>query len=138
MNEVEPVARWIAIACGGAIGAVVRGLLARLAAPPADGDRPRFDPALATLAANLTACALLGGALVAGAAASPGPASRPAGWLDAFLTIGLCGALSTFSTLCGDATRLATAGSRGPALGYLVVHLIGGPLAFGLGGWLVR
>lgn len=138
MSEPESLARWMAIACGGAVGAVLRGSLARLAAAPAGADRPRFDPALATLAANLAACCLLGAATISDATTLPFLSGGPAGSLRAFTTVGLCGALSTFSTLCGDAVRLGRSGTRGPVLGYLLLHLVGGPLAFVLGGWLAR
>ncbi|MBK7947855.1 MAG: CrcB family protein [Deltaproteobacteria bacterium] len=137
MIGVSDTTHWISIAAGGAAGAVLRGLLARAAASPSPDRMPRFDPALATLAANLGACALLGAwtaeAELAGAAASSG---FP-GALSAFVAIGFCGSLSTFSTLCADAIRLARAEPRprgaGRAFGYLLAHLAGGPLALAAG-----
>lgn len=138
MSDAAGWIDWLAIAAGGAVGAVLRGLLARLAATPigagSAGSGPRLDPGLATLAANLAACALLGGwtAVAAG--------REPTGALAAFVGIGICGSLSTFSTLCADADRLARAAPgdriRSRALGYLVAHLVGGPLALAGGAWL--
>lgn len=135
----EPTS-WAAIAVGGAAGAVLRGLLARAAGSPSPRARHRFDPALATLAANLSACALLGGWTAGAERAGPAFSGGFPGALSAFVTIGFCGSLSTFSTLCADAVRLARAesGSRGPgrAIGYLLAHLAGGPLALAAGTWL--
>lgn len=133
---------WIAIAAGGAAGAVLRGLLARAAASPSRGRRPQFDPSLATLAANLGACALLGAFTARAELAGPEASGGFAGALSAFVAIGFCGSLSTFSTLCADAVRLARAEPRprgtGRAIGYLLAHLAGGPLALAAGLWSAR
>jgi CrcB protein len=142
MNDPTAVYDWSAIAAGGAVGAVLRGLLARLAAAPSTGTGPRFDPAVATLVANLTACALLGGWTASAEAARAVGADAVPGALSAFVTIGLCGSLSTFSTLCADAARLL--GTRpglrggGRASAYLLAHLAGGPLAWMAGAGLAR
>lgn len=142
MIGVDEAFGWAAIAAGGATGAVLRGLLARAATSPSARSRPRFDPALATLIANLGACALLG-AWNAGAELRDASLSGTIpDALSAFVAIGVCGSLSTFSTLCADATRLARAGPRSEGLrratGYLLAHLAGGPLALVAGAWLVH
>ena len=146
MSELAAVSHWAAGAAGGALGAILRCLLTRLAAEPPSRSLPHVDPALATLAANLIACTLLGGwgELSRSLARGSGVADGFSEALAAFLVIGLCGSLSTFSSLCADAVRLARPGSdsgpgsRSPAraLGYLVAHFAGGPLALGLGAWL--
>ncbi len=123
MDAGGPIA-WTAIAAGGAIGALLRWSLLGLSR--------RFDPALATLAANLAACGLLG--VVTSGAPGHEPdfgTIQPA--LSAFLTVGLCSSLSTFSTLCGDTVRLLRSRSRLGLVTYLAAHLLGGPLALALG-----
>ncbi|MFO0687767.1 MAG: CrcB family protein [Myxococcota bacterium] len=133
--------QWLAVGAGGAIGAVLRGLLARLASgSSARGSEPRVDASVATLAANLAACALLGAWTTIAAGSGSTVGSDPSGPLGAFVGIGVCGSLSTFSTLCADADRLARAESgaahRSRVIGYLLAHLVGGPLALVAGAWL--
>ncbi len=120
---------WLAIAAGGAVGALLRGSLLRLA--------DRFDPALATIAANLIACGLLGIVTSNGGGGESDAAGIPPA-LETFLTIGLCGSLSTFSTLCGDLARQLRSSSRAGWIASLSAHLIGGPLALALGSLLGR
>lgn len=119
--------RWAALAAGGVAGALLRWSLLRRTT--------RIDPGWATLAANLLACALLG---AAGSLPAPSePAAAPlAAALPAFLTTGLCGSLSTFSTLCGDAFRQARSAPRRRVVVFLTAHLTGGPLALWLGSQL--
>lgn len=119
---------WAAIAAGGAVGALLRWSLLRLAS--------RFEPAVATLTANLIACGVLGAATAQASTASDAGAIGTA--LAAFLTIGLCGSLSTFSTLCGDLIRQLRSGSPGGWIASLAAHLFGGPLAFAVGSLLGR
>lgn len=123
MDAGGPIA-WTAVAAGGAVGALLRWSLLGLAR--------RFDPALATLAANLAACGLLG-VVTSGATGRESEFGTLQPALSAFLTIGLCSSLSTFSTLCGDTVRLLRLRSRLGLVMYLAAHLIGGPLAFALG-----
>lgn len=119
---------WAAIAAGGAVGALLRWSLLRLAS--------RFEPAVATLASNLIACGVLGAATAqTGSGAGAGALGSA---LAAFLTIGFCGSLSTFSTLCGDLIRQLRSGAPGGWIALLAAHLFGGPLAFVVGSLLVR
>lgn len=130
------VLQGIAIAVGGALGALVRGgLLIGATSLEAPRTRSRAT-AFAILVANLAACVLLGAAapLTARAAAVSGAAWTGAGELAiAFGTTGLCGALSTFSTICADLAQLVRAGRFRLGTLYLGAHLLGGPLAFRLG-----
>ena len=115
---------WAAVGAGGLVGALLRWALLR--------GLVRLDPGWATLTANLLACALLG---AVGSGDTP-PEADPAGLGAAstlFWTTGLCGSLSTFSTLCADAFRQVRAGSRLRLAGILAGHLLGGPLAYVLG-----
>jgi CrcB protein len=91
---------------GGCIGAVVRSALARELAVGA-GSWP-----WATFAVNI-AGALLLGYLVSRFELTPSRAySRP------FLTSGICGALTTFSTLMVELLRMLEHGHTGLAAGY--------------------
>jgi CrcB protein len=103
-----------AVAAGGALGAWARlGLAAWF--PVAPGHWP-----WATFVANLAGCALLA-ALVGAMRRTP-----PSGTRAAFLGAGLCGALTTFSTLQLEVVDLARDGH--PALGaaYLAASLTAG------------
>ncbi len=115
---------WAAIAAGGAAGALLRWALLQAAA--------RIDPGWATLAANLIACGVLGAASSRIAASGADPAGLGSAGA-AFLTTGLCGSLSTFSTLCADVLRQALTAPRARVLVFLAAHLLGGPLAHRLG-----
>lgn len=118
-----------AIAAGGVLGAWIRWTLLRIAARFPAGSARGIDPGYATLAANLLACALVGWLITA-----PWPAAfdseRARAVLPAFAITGVCGSLSTFSTLCADAVGSARRGGRARTALYLLAHLAGGPLAF--------
>ncbi len=137
MNESIDGIVLAAIAAGGVLGAWLRWALLRIATRIPGGGPPGFDPGHATLAANLLACGLLGWLVsTPWLAVVTSEAERAA--LPAFAITGVCGSLSTFSTLCADATGQARRGSRGrPAL-YLLAHVVGGPLALWSGGLLGR
>jgi CrcB protein len=95
-----------AVFAGGCIGALVRSALARELAVGA-GSWP-----WATFAVNI-AGALLLGYLVSTFELEPSPAySRP------FLSSGICGALTTFSTLMVELLRMLEDGQTGLAAGY--------------------
>ncbi|MEZ4330819.1 MAG: CrcB family protein [Myxococcota bacterium] len=133
----EALVRWVvlggAIAAGGALGAVVRGGLL-IAATTLDGARARSRAtALAVLLANLGACALLGLLLARTADRSGATRGALAQASIAFATTGLCGSLSTFSTICADLVQVAQARRFRLGTLYLLAHLVGGPLALGVG-----
>jgi len=124
---------WAAIAVGGVVGAWIRWSLALLV-QHASKNRPRpFDPSRATLCANILGCFLLGVFLAHPSLLEPPSHGWRAAALPAFATTGLCGSLSTFSTLCSDAVRRARAAPGRGAVLYLLAHLAGGPLALWLG-----
>jgi CrcB protein len=128
---------WAAIAAGGVLGAWIRWSLARLAIHAPEALACRLDPAWATLAANLLGCLLLGLFLSLPSISEPAAQGFRA-VLPAFATTGLCGSLSTFSTLCADAVRQARAAPSRWTLVYLSAHLVGGPLALWLGSTISR
>lgn len=94
--------RWVAL--GGALGAVLRFLLGGWMALWAV---PGFP--WPTFTANLVGSGMLG--FLAGRLAPPSAAPR----LRAFLTVGLCGGFTTFSTFDLEVLRLLQAGSFGIA-----------------------
>lgn len=122
---------WPAILLGGALGALVRLALLRglVAVELALHARRRpLEPAWATLTANTLGCALLGGVL---ALAARGALPDAEGF-ETFATVGVCGSLSTFSTLAADAIRLAAQGGPQRAISYLAATVVLGAAAFGL------
>lgn len=135
MTASDALPGLLAIAFGGALGALLRAGLARACAARAEGPSGAAGAA-ATLAANLLACLLLG-ALTRIVDRSGAP-SEALALVAAFGATGLCGSLSTFSTLCGDAVRLGQQGATGTALLYLLAHLLGGPIALWLGSGFAR
>ncbi len=99
-----------AVFCGGALGTLARAGLA-------EGLPHRVDAwPWPTLAVNLLACALLGWVAVR---LRDVPA-RP------FWATGVCGGLSTFSTLQVELVEMADAGAWGLAVAYAAVSVAGG------------
>ena len=120
-----------AIAVGGTLGALLRGKLVRIAGNQDDfGWWPR-GPAAATLISNTLGCLLFG--LWLGFGSSWAAEFADPLDLELGITIGFCGGLTTFSTLCSDAIRLANhLGSRAAGL-YLAETIFLGLSAFWLG-----
>ncbi|MFD0905405.1 fluoride efflux transporter CrcB [Actinomadura sediminis] len=92
---------WLFVVAGGMAGAPLRYLVDRAV-------RARTGPAFpwGTFAANILGCLVLGvltGAAVQGAAAEP---------VRLLVGTGLCGALTTYSTLSYETVRLAESGAR--------------------------
>lgn len=125
---------WLAIASGGALGAVLRAGLIRLSSARSLGESLpglRFGPATATLLANTLGCALIG-LWVGGVVRAPGDTASV--WMEIFVTGGVCGGLTTFSTLCADAVTLGRERGGATMTAYLFATLIGGAVAFNF--WL--
>ena len=99
----------VAVAVGGALGALSR-LGIGLAVPHQPGTFP-----LATFAINVVGCLLIGAVIVVVTEPTAAhPLARP------FLTTGILGGFTTFSTFATDADELLRLGHVGTALGYLV------------------
>jgi CrcB protein len=103
---------WLAVVTGGASGAVLRGLVYHAIerwSPTENGGRlANFGASRATVIVNILGSFVLG--LIVGALPPPSPqAAEP---LLAFWITGLCGAVTTFSTLCADAIGHARNGNR--------------------------
>lgn len=110
----------LAVAVGGAVGALLRALLADLAARRAAGDWP-----WGTFVANVAGSFLLGFL-----------AMRVHGTALLLLGVGVMGALTTFSTAMADTTRLAAFGGRRAAAGYAIATLLAAVAAAWVGGLL--
>ena len=109
---------WLAIAFGGALGTLARfGLSEALPAAGADWH-------WATLIANVIGAAALGVILVR----LPNPASSPSR-LRAFLATGVCGGLTTFSTMQRELLSMIDGGHGALALSYAAVSIVAGLVA---------
>ena len=104
-----------AIAAGGALGGLVRAGAVKLA-PLHEGSWP-----WATFCVNIAGCVILGFAVtdLLGRRRPPLPAL-------AFVGIGICGALTTFSTLELELARMIHDGHGGLAVAYAATTLVGG------------
>ena len=116
-----------AVFAGGAVGAVARVALTQTW--PAEATAWPW----ATFLANVAGAFVLG-TVAAAFARGPGLPGVP----RALLGTGLCGALTTFSTLQVELVLMLDAGSGGLALGYGAASLIVGLAAVVAGGRLVR
>jgi len=126
---------WLAIGSGGAAGAILRGTIFRAvelwsAREAGRGRASDFGAARSTLLVNLLGSFALG--WVIGRVGMPSASDIEP--LLAFWVTGLCGALTTFSTLCADAMTMARShGHRHAAVVILANALCGiGALALGL------
>ena len=109
---------WLAIVAGGALGTLGRFGLAE--ALPASGTDWRWS----TLIANVIGAAALGVILVR----LPNQGSKP-NRLRAFLATGVCGGLTTFSTMQRELLAMVDGGRGALALSYAAVSIIAGLLA---------
>jgi CrcB protein len=130
MNELSI---WLAVGTGGAAGAVLRGLIFRSVerwSPEATGGRlSEFGTARSTLIVNVVGSFLLG--LLVGHL--PNPTAEASGPELAFWVTGLCGSVTTFSTLCADAIGHARRGRRGHVAVVLLANTLFGIAALILG-----
>jgi CrcB protein len=124
-NDLTTVA---AIALGGAIGAVARYLLALRAYAALGLGLP-----YGTLTVNLLGALLLG--VITGLVEERGALGPQA---RAFLTIGLLGGMTTFSTFTYETWELMRDGESAGALANVAVSLAGALLLFAAGHSLVR
>jgi CrcB protein len=108
----------LAIACGGAVGALIRIAVDR-ALPAAAGDWP-----WATFAVNISGAMMLGYFVTRLQERLPvSTLRRP------LLGTGLCGALTTFSTVQIELLQMADRHRYGLAAGYLLASVLGGYFA---------
>ena len=133
-------ALWLAVAAGGASGAVLRATVYRMLeragpGPAADaGLWTRFGMARATLIVNVLGSFALGAIL----GALPAPTGRLPEPAFAFAATGFCGAMTTFATLCADAFTLARTRGRAHVVAALVANVVLSIAALSLGLALVH
>ncbi|MBN9112671.1 MAG: fluoride efflux transporter CrcB [Pseudonocardia sp.] len=125
-NPLEPLRgqgrAFLAVALGGAIGAVARWAVG-LALPTPTGSFP-----LATFLINVVGCFLIAVVVVAVTELTQAhPLVRP------FLATGILGGFTTFSTYSVDAQHLVAAGRMGTAFAYLGATLVAAVIAAWLG-----
>lgn len=113
-----PTSHWIAVACGGALGAVLRQWVALAAA------RSGVAPFLGTLAINVLGCFAIGWLLAW--AERTGALSAPSRQL---WVVGTLGAFTTYSTFAAESFELVRAGRPWFALLNVVLHLVLGGAA---------
>lgn len=111
------------IMLGGAIGAALRYLVGLGCSRIAWTSMP-----LGTLTVNLVGCFLLGLLMALGQRYT-----SFAGAPYLMLTVGVCGAFTTFSTFSADTIRLVDNGQWLLALGYLTLSIVGGFVLFYMG-----
>lgn len=115
------------VMAGGAIGAALRYLIGLACSRWALANLP-----IGTLSVNLLGCFLLGVLMALG--------QKYASFSGApylMLTVGVCGAFTTFSTFSADSIRLMDNGQWLTVLLYLSLSIIGGFLLFYLGRKLI-
>ncbi|SNS60265.1 CrcB protein [Geodermatophilus pulveris] len=118
---------YLLAAVGGALGALARWGVGT-ALPHSPGGWP-----WATLLVNLTGCLLFGALAAALTARSPEPP-----WARPLLAVGLLGGYTTYSAFAVEAVGLAEAGAPALAAAYVLVSLLGGPVAVAAGALAVR
>jgi CrcB protein len=125
---------WLAIGAGGAAGAVLRGIVFQLleAIPRAQGPGAwgSYGEARATLAVNVLGSLLLGCLLGLPHEGLTDDLRHP---MQLFWITGVCGAFTTFSTLCADVIALTTTGERTRGVGVLTANVLLGIPALLLG-----
>lgn len=112
----------LVVGCGGGVGACGRYWLGRLVQAAAAGTFP-----LGTLVVNVLGCLLFG--LAFELLSGRGGAVR----LQLFLTTGLLGGFTTYSTFSQEAVELARAGERAWAAAYAGLSLTGCLVATAVG-----
>lgn len=117
----------LAVGCGGFAGSVLRYLLTRFTSSFSSSPFP-----LGTLAVNLIGCLVLG--MLSAMFNSPHTASSE---LKTFLTVGMCGGFTTFSTFNADSFALLRDGQAVALTTYIGASLVGGFALFAFGYMLV-
>lgn len=137
MNRQRALERYevpLAVAAGGALGALARWGLGVAAVSGVAADDALAAGMLATLAANITGSLALGVVLVVAERVGHRRAFVWTRLWRSFMATGVLGGFTTFSTVELELLRL----DGRPALAYLVVSVVLGLAAFGAGNALAR
>ena len=130
---MSEISIWIAVGTGGAAGAVLRGLIFRAieqwSPMQTGGGLAGFGSARSTLIVNVLGSFLLGSIV----GSLPNPTIGAGDPALAFWVTGLCGAVTTFSTLCADAIGHARRGNRARLAVVLLANTMLGIAALMLG-----
>jgi CrcB protein len=118
----------LAVAVGGALGSLLRWLVAQALAG-ASSTLP-----WGTLAVNLTGSLVLGVLLGSASATADVPPSA----LRVGLAVGVCGGFTTFSTFGAETLALLEQGAVGRGVGYAALSVALGTAAVAAGAWLGR
>lgn len=121
--QKQTIVNYLYVMIGGAIGALLRYGVARLCA----GVNILAMP-IGTLAVNLVGCFVLG--ILTGIGETYTGISKG---LLLMLTVGMCGAFTTFSTFSGETIKAMENGHVVNALIYVVVSVVAGLLLFWTG-----
>ncbi|GMV21866.1 MAG: putative fluoride ion transporter CrcB [Acidimicrobiia bacterium] len=117
----------LAVAGGGALGAVGRYLLTGLA--------QRMVP---SWPAGTTLVNIVGGLIVGVIAGALAARQGSSHYWQLFLIVGLCGGFTTFSAYSLETVRLLQSGAWPVALISTLAQVVGSLLATGVGLWIVR
>lgn len=118
----------IAVGAGSCVGGIARYLLSRLVQTSAGGVFP-----WGTLAVNLSGCLLIG--IIYGAAAR---GFQLGDAMKLFLTVGVCGGFTTFSTFMHEGYILFSSPRPMIMLAYMALSMVGGLALVYLGYLLAR
>lgn len=114
---------------GGAVGAALRYAVGLLCSSVRVLNLP-----VGTLVVNLIGCLLLGLLVGVGQKYISFSGTEPMGLM---LTVGLCGAFTTFSTFSAETIRAMENGQVGQSLVYVLVSVVGGLLLFWVGKMMI-
>ncbi len=128
---------YLAVAAGGALGALLRYSAGLLLAPPPPAAGAPWPWPRATLCVNVLGCFAAGCALAWLARPGAGAIAERRELLRLFLLVGLCGGFTTFSAFGVETVELLRRGQQGGAALYVALSLALGVAAVALGGTLV-
>lgn len=125
----------IAVAAGGAAGALVRWTLTIIAASMASfdsaGGLPIAGPPLGTTVANVLGCALMGWfVILAGTDLAASDAWHHTPRVQLAIRVGMIGALTTFSTFVAESVAMGQSGRPGSLAVYVLANVVLGTAAF--------
>lgn len=127
-HVVKLMMPWLAIACGGALGAVARYAMAGAVQKAVGGAFP-----WGTLAVNVLGALLMGGVVESAARLWSMPSD-----LRLFLTTGLLGGFTTFSAFSLETGLMLERGDWGTAIAYVMASVVLTVLFLFCGMWAVR